>query len=443
MVIICRCGIDIASKYGRFLSNVYTVSLLIAFVFCIVAYTSVWVTVKSSYHNIRAKKLCFNNPCTKASEQGHDVHQKRLKPGEINIYRNYLEDDGRIYDMATGSNGRLFRETSAPKITTSEKMFWEKRVLTRTKKSDIVSDHEIGIDVDSVDWPFRSGSLRELDDPVASLHMDCLSVDPALIGLEVSKTDAEITEDINARSSSPLEVSDVQFGDDNCCMGSDNSRRNYTHTEIHKKERINDITETNLFSLDFNKCNKNSSKSVLDLSTQVDPEPRNTIQPESTIILSVEKTHLIQGRCVTLDTEDQQGIDTDDMRDDSVLARSQQIVRARAEDAHQMRKSLSGYRMRRLNRTAKIMSIFVGMFALQWIWYLIYCIWEMVSTPHISIIFLTVIFTNLGGIFNYYAYTYLRGKYFANRTKSKAGRQQVFAISRNNWVICTFHISVM
>ena len=80
-----------------------------------------------------------------------------------------------------------------------------------------------------------------------------------------------------------------------------------------------------------------------------------------------------------------------------------------------------------LSRTAKVMTMFVAMYGLQWVPYFIYSIWQMVSTPHIIMIYVVTILSNLGGVFNYYSYSYMRLKY-TNRSTS-SGSDTVYTIS--------------
>ena len=92
---------------------------------------------------------------------------------------------------------------------------------------------------------------------------------------------------------------------------------------------------------------------------------------------------------------------------------------------------------KKLHKTAKIMTLFVAMYGLQWGFYLIYSLWHIIGTPHISIVFTNTIFVNLGGVFNYFAYTYMRIKYIHKDKKSKS----VYTLSRinqnNSWLVLT------
>ena len=61
-------------------------------------------------------------------------------------------------------------------------------------------------------------------------------------------------------------------------------------------------------------------------------------------------------------------------------------------------------------RSARVMLLFVAAFILQWWAYVIYCIWNFFTEPHVVIIVGAVTFSNMGGLFNFLAYTYIRKK---------------------------------
>ena len=82
-----------------------------------------------------------------------------------------------------------------------------------------------------------------------------------------------------------------------------------------------------------------------------------------------------------------------------------------------------------LSRTAKVMTMFVAMYGLQWVPYFIYSIWQMVSTPHIGMIYVVTILTNLGGVFNYYSYSYMRLKYNSRSRVTSSRSGTVYTIS--------------
>lgn len=59
-------------------------------------------------------------------------------------------------------------------------------------------------------------------------------------------------------------------------------------------------------------------------------------------------------------------------------------------------------------KSAKIMLLFVAAFISQWWAYIIYCIWSFYTEPSVVIIVAAVTFSNMGGVFNFLAYTYIR-----------------------------------
>ena len=73
------------------------------------------------------------------------------------------------------------------------------------------------------------------------------------------------------------------------------------------------------------------------------------------------------------------------------------------------------------HKSARVMMIFVVSYALQYWAITIYYSMEFLGVSHISIVFLTVTFTNQGGLFNFFAYTYVRRKYSSTGSSSGGG----------------------
>ena len=46
---------------------------------------------------------------------------------------------------------------------------------------------------------------------------------------------------------------------------------------------------------------------------------------------------------------------------------------------------------------------------------MIYAAWSLFGQPHIAVIMLVVVFHNMGGVFNFLAYTFIRRRYQAGR----------------------------
>jgi len=69
-------------------------------------------------------------------------------------------------------------------------------------------------------------------------------------------------------------------------------------------------------------------------------------------------------------------------------------------------------------RTAKVMMSFVAAYLAQWWTYVAYATWGIFREPHVSIIWGAVFFSNMGGVFNFLAYTFIRRKYQQRRTKT-------------------------
>ncbi len=75
----------------------------------------------------------------------------------------------------------------------------------------------------------------------------------------------------------------------------------------------------------------------------------------------------------------------------------------------------------RHTKTAKLLTFFVLAYFLQWWPFFLYSFWAYVEIPPIMMIELNVIFTNLGGLFNFVAYTFVRRQY---RSQGKAYRNK-------------------
>ena len=63
------------------------------------------------------------------------------------------------------------------------------------------------------------------------------------------------------------------------------------------------------------------------------------------------------------------------------------------------------------NRSAKVMLLFVLAFLAQWVCVMAFYIWALLAMPPLAMVVLVVIFANLGGVFNFIAYTWLKRKF--------------------------------
>ena len=72
----------------------------------------------------------------------------------------------------------------------------------------------------------------------------------------------------------------------------------------------------------------------------------------------------------------------------------------------------------RYHGTARVLMLFVAAYMIQWWAYVTYSIWSLFANPHIVMFVLTVIFTNMGGVFNFVAYTFVRILMRNQNTKS-------------------------
>ena len=82
----------------------------------------------------------------------------------------------------------------------------------------------------------------------------------------------------------------------------------------------------------------------------------------------------------------------------------------------QVSKSLAGKdtraaeNSRKFHKTARVMMLFVAAYIAQWWPYVTHTTWRLFGEPHISITMLVTLFANMGGVFNFLAYTLLRNK---------------------------------
>ena len=62
-------------------------------------------------------------------------------------------------------------------------------------------------------------------------------------------------------------------------------------------------------------------------------------------------------------------------------------------------------------RTAKVMMLFVAAYICQWWAFVVHSCWEFFGQPHVSVFWAAVFFSNMGGVFNFFAYSFIRKKY--------------------------------
>ena len=62
----------------------------------------------------------------------------------------------------------------------------------------------------------------------------------------------------------------------------------------------------------------------------------------------------------------------------------------------------------RYAKTARVMTIFVVAYLAQWWPSILLSVWSYIAPPPIVIMLLIVIFANMGGVFNFLAYTFVR-----------------------------------
>ena len=62
------------------------------------------------------------------------------------------------------------------------------------------------------------------------------------------------------------------------------------------------------------------------------------------------------------------------------------------------------------HKTAKVMMLFVAVYMGQWWAYIMLSITGLITEPHIAIMWASVFFSNMGGVFNFIAYSFVRKK---------------------------------
>ena len=74
---------------------------------------------------------------------------------------------------------------------------------------------------------------------------------------------------------------------------------------------------------------------------------------------------------------------------------------------------------KKYQRLAKVMMLFVAVFIGQWWAYVAMALWGIFGEPHVALVTCVVIFSNLGGVFNFIAYTLVRKKYQTVRDRDE------------------------
>ena len=86
-------------------------------------------------------------------------------------------------------------------------------------------------------------------------------------------------------------------------------------------------------------------------------------------------------------------------------------IRASARHLAQMEDQGSKERIRKINRSGKIMLVFVLAFLIQWWPGVGQALWSQFGDPHTWIMVASVVFVNSGGVVNSLAYTVIRRLY--------------------------------
>ena len=67
--------------------------------------------------------------------------------------------------------------------------------------------------------------------------------------------------------------------------------------------------------------------------------------------------------------------------------------------------------IQKYNRTAKVMMMYMLAYFAQYAFAIVFNIWSLFAMPPIAMVILIVVFSNMGGFFNFVAYTWARKRY--------------------------------
>ena len=81
-------------------------------------------------------------------------------------------------------------------------------------------------------------------------------------------------------------------------------------------------------------------------------------------------------------------------------------------------------------RSARTMCIFIAAYIFQWFGYTTYSLWSLASPPPVALLAITVLVTNMGGVFNCIAYTVVRRIGSTSSGKRSGSQQNSFGHSQ-------------
>ena len=102
------------------------------------------------------------------------------------------------------------------------------------------------------------------------------------------------------------------------------------------------------------------------------------------------------------------------------------FIRVKTSALMSMENLISKQRRMKINRSGRIMMIFVLAFLVQWWAWAVQCIWAFFEFPALWMIVATVAFTNSGGVLNAFAYTIMRRRH---ATSGERGSRSHFVLS--------------
>lgn len=86
----------------------------------------------------------------------------------------------------------------------------------------------------------------------------------------------------------------------------------------------------------------------------------------------------------------------------------------------QAAKKMAGGKDSKYTKSAKTMMLFVAVYIAQWWSYVTYAVWNLFAEPHVVIMVASVLFSNLGGMFNLLTYILMKRQRKVGTTQKTA-----------------------
>ena len=376
------------------MNGLLTVSLLAVLVFCGVSYFSIWVTINSSFrkaHHTNVKPLNQHSDVKGDSSSDSDPN-KQMFTARISHYTD------------SGQPGRCKQIESVNDCSYSA---GPSQVCGQ--EVNTVNCNSISLPISDDDGQIVGGNkfrnVCRVQQMMRERHSNAA-------GTFIITNGQDTVSNITATDSSGDSIDDQTIPQNSIPIGREESKNKSGQYVSLWRKIVKKMTEEHPTYLEFDSQTDDQESSaafgiiVLDINAMnLDNE--------------VEGNWSRGKRRNSIESEHRQSNFEENLHNDArnILGKT---CKDKERIGNNIMKKAQQEKFKRLQRTAKMMSVFVGMFALQWMPYITYSLWDMVATPHVTIIFSTVIFTNLGGLFNYYAYTYLRGRYLGYRSRTNS-----------------------